>query len=386
MIGVCIKYFHENYGGMLQAFATVTMLEKRGLEYELIQYQKHYSLWGKLKQVPRLFNSILLNDKKEAFLKKIGKRKHPDFLKNDSIRLAAFDSFKKEKFTQLSPTFIGFNALCKGTNRYSAIITGSDQLWSPAGLPTNFYNLMFVPNHIRKISIASSFGVKYIPWYQIKRTREYLNRIEFVSMRENRGSEIVKELTGRDVPTILDPVFLFNATEWADLIPSKEEYKEPYIFAYFLGNNPSFRDAVTAVAKRLNCKIVTLRHLDQYVESDESFGDYAPYNVDPARFLNILRGASYICTDSFHGSVFSIIHHKPFVTFNRYDEKSKHSKNSRIETLCNNLSLTNRRFSNSENLFKQLTEEIDYKSVDKKLQQLRKHTDNYLNEALEGIK
>mgnify|MGYP000768259159 FL=1 len=386
MIGVCIKYFHENYGGMLQAFATVTMLEKRGLEYELIQYQKHYSLWGKLKQVPRLFNSILLNDKKEAFLKKIGKRKHPDFLKNDSIRLAAFDSFKKEKFTQLSPTFIGFNALCKGANRYSAIITGSDQLWSPAGLPTNFYNLMFVPNHIRKISIASSFGVKYIPWYQIKRTREYLNRIEFVSMRENRGSEIVKELTGRDVPTILDPVFLFNATEWADLIPSKEEYKEPYIFAYFLGNNPSFRDAVTAVAKRLNCKIVTLRHLDQYVESDESFGDYAPYNVDPARFLNILRGASYICTDSFHGSVFSIIHHKPFVTFNRYDEKSKHSKNSRIETLCNNLSLTNRRFSNSENLFKQLTEEIDYKSVDKKLQQLRKHTDNYLNEALEGIK
>jgi hypothetical protein len=386
MIGVCIKYFHENYGGMLQAFATVTMLEKRGLEYELIQYQKHYSLWGKLKQVPRLFNSILLNDKKEAFLKKIGKRKHPDFLKNDSIRLAAFDSFKKEKFTQLSPTFIGFNALCKGANRYSAIITGSDQLWSPAGLPTNFYNLMFVPNHIRKISIASSFGVKYIPWYQIKRTREYLNRIEFVSMRENRGSEIVKELTGRDVPTILDPVFLFNATEWTDLIPSKEEYKEPYIFAYFLGNNPSFRDAVTAVAKRLNCKIVTLRHLDQYVESDESFGDYAPYNVDPARFLNILRGASYICTDSFHGSVFSIIHHKPFVTFNRYDEKSKHSKNSRIETLCNNLSLTNRRFSNSENLFKQLTEEIDYKSVDKKLQQLRKHTDNYLNEALEGIK
>ncbi len=386
MIGVCIKYFHENYGGMLQAFATVTMLEKRGLEYELIQYQKHYSLWGKLKQVPRLFNSILLNDKKEAFLKKMGKRKHPDFLKNDSIRLAAFDSFKKEKFTQLSPIFIGFNALCKGANRYSAIITGSDQLWSPAGLPTNFYNLMFVPNHIRKISIASSFGVKYIPWYQIKRTREYLNRIEFVSMRENRGSEIVKELTGRDVPTILDPVFLFNATEWADLIPSKEEYKEPYIFAYFLGNNPSFRNAVTAVAKRLNCKIVTLRHLDQYVESDESFGDYAPYNVDPARFLNILRGASYICTDSFHGSVFSIIHHKPFVTFNRYNEKSKHSKNSRIETLCNNLSLTNRRFSNSENLFKQLTEEIDYKSVDKKLQQLRKHTDNYLNEALEGIK
>lgn len=56
---------------------------------------------------------------------------------------------------------------------------------------------MFVPANIRKISIASSFGVKYIPWYQIGRTRKYLNRIEFISMRENRGSEIVKELTGK---------------------------------------------------------------------------------------------------------------------------------------------------------------------------------------------
>lgn len=68
---------------------------------------------------------------------------------------------------------------CKGANRYSAVVTGSDQLWSPAGLPTNFYNLMFVPDSIRKISIASSFGVKNIPWYQISRTREFLNRIEF---------------------------------------------------------------------------------------------------------------------------------------------------------------------------------------------------------------
>ena len=151
--------------------------------------------------------------KKEALLKKIGKQKHPEFKKNEAIRLIAFNNFKNEKFKKLSPVFIGFEALCKGASRYSAVITGSDQLWSPAGLPTNFYNLMFVPANIRKISIASSFGVKYIPWYQIGRTRKYLNRIEFISMRENRGSEIVKELTGKNVPTILDPVFFFNADD-----------------------------------------------------------------------------------------------------------------------------------------------------------------------------
>lgn len=385
MIGVCIKYFHENYGGMLQAYATITMLEKRNIKYELIQYEKHYSLWGKIKQIPRLFNGILLNDKKEALLKKIGKRKHPEFCKKDSIRINAFGRFKKEKFIRLSPVFVGYANLCNGAKRYTAVVTGSDQLWSPAGLPTNFYNLMFVPDNIRKISIASSFGVKKIPWYQITRTRDFLNRIDFISMRENRGSEIVNELTGRTVPTILDPVFMFNEEEWLDLIPYNNEINEPYIFAYFLGANLSHREAVKSVAKKLNCKIVTLRHLDQYVDADEQFGDYAPYDVDPAQFLNLLRGAKYVCTDSFHGSVFSIIHHKPFVTFNRYAENSKFSKNSRIDTLCNNLGLENRRFVTADKLYEQLIQNINYTIVDKKLSVLKAQTNEYLNKAFENI-
>lgn len=385
MIGICIKYFYENYGGMLQAYATITMLENRGLDYELIRYEKHYSFLGKLKQVPRLFNGILLNDKKELFLKKLGKYRHPEFRNNDLIRMKAFEKFKEEKFTKLSPIFKGYDNLCKGANRYSAVVTGSDQLWSPAGLPTNFYNLMFVPDFIRKISIASSFGVKNIPWYQVSRTREFLKRIEFISMRENRGSEIVKELTGRDVPTILDPVFMFNEEEWSKLIPMHNEITEPYIFAYFLGTSSIHREAVKVVAKKLGCKIITLHHIDQYIETDEHFGDYAPYDVGPAEFLNLLRYAKYVCTDSFHGSVFSIIHHKPFVVFNRYDEQSKHSKNSRIDTLCANLGLEDKRFIHVDNLYSQLTTKINYECVDKKLAVLKSLTNQYLNKAFENL-
>ena len=74
MVGVCIKYFHENYGGMLQAYATISMLEERNIQYELIQYKKKYSIIGMLKSVPRLFNGVLLNDKYEAFLKNKGKK------------------------------------------------------------------------------------------------------------------------------------------------------------------------------------------------------------------------------------------------------------------------------------------------------------------------
>lgn len=385
MLGLCIKYFNENYGGMLQAYATIKILENQGLDYEIIRYQKKYTPLLVLKFLPRLLNGVLLSEKKEQFNKKNALKKRPKFAENEAVRFKAFDTFRKEKFVKLSPVFNGYNELCLGAKRYSAVITGSDQLWSPSGLPTNFYNLMFVPDDIVKISYASSFGVKKIPWYQMKRTTRFLKRIEHISMRENRGSEIVKELTGRDVPTILDPVFMFDALGWEKLIPVKKEIEEPYIFAYFLGSDPEHRRAVKESAKELGCKIVALRHLDQYVAEDETLGDIALYDVGPDRFLNLIRGATYVCTDSFHGACFSIIHKKQFVIFNRYCEGTSYSKNSRIDTLCDNLKLQERRYGFSDDLSERLQKEIDYAQVIEKINVLKKNTDLYLDNALKGV-
>ena len=386
MIGICIKYFHENYGGMLQAYATVSMLENCEIPYELIQYEKKRTLVEVVKSMPRLLNGVLLNDKYEAFLKKQGFKKHPEFAENDAIRMKAFEIFKNQKFTKLSPVFKGYATLCEGGKKYSAVITGSDQLWSPAGLPTNYYNLMFVPDDTLKISIASSFGVKEIPWYQKKRTIQYLNRIEYISMRENRGSEIVKELTGRDVPTILDPVFFLSKNEWLERIPNKREINEPYIFAYFLGTTQEYRNAVKKLAHDKGMKVVALRHMDQYVEEDENFGDFAPYDVSPERFLNLLRNAEYVCTDSFHGTAFSILNEKQFVVFNRYAENSSFSKNSRIDTLCVNFGLESRRYKNGMDLSDVVKDDIDYKAVGEKYKNLKLVTNQYLNTILKEIR
>lgn len=385
MIGVCIKYFHENYGGMLQAYATTALLEKYGLDYELIQYEKKLTVFEMIRSIPRLLNGVLLLDKYELFLKKRGLRNHPEFAQNDSIRMACFQKFRNEHFTKLSPIFRGYDMLCAGANRYTAVVTGSDQLWSPAGLPTNFYNLMFVPDGVRKISYASSFGVAQIPWYQKKRTAHYLRRIDYVSMRENRGAQIVTELTGRAVPTVLDPVFMFDRDDWQRMLPEHREIQESYLFAYFLGSNVLHRAAVKKAAEELNCKIVTLPHLDQYVEADENFGDIALYDVGPERFLNLVRGAAYVCTDSFHGSCFSILYGKPFVVFDRYEESNKHSKNSRIDTLCSNLALVNRRFESGEVLAEQLGADINWDAVGESLRKMRKESEAYLEEAFKGI-
>lgn len=378
MVGVCIKYFHENYGGMLQAFATTKMLEKRNIDYELIRYKKDYSTFEKIKQIPRIANSILLRDKLEACIKKMGRRRHKEFAKNDNIRMDEFAKFRDRHFTHLAPESIGFKELCNDAYKYSVVMTGSDQLWSPAGLPTNYYNLMFVPDSIKKVSYASSFGVSQIPWYQKRRTAIFLKRIDCISMRENRGQEIVKELIGRDVPVILDPVFSLTKNEWDSLIPIERIVEERYVFAYFLGANIEYRKAVSEFARIKGLKLVTLRHMDQFVKVDEQFGDYAPYDVGPDKFLNLIRGADYVFTDSFHGTCFSLINEKKFMVFKRYSDKSKVSKNSRIDSLCENLRIESRRYTGD--IFS-VCEEIDYCSVNERLSKLKMMTDSYLDEA-----
>jgi len=205
-------------------------------------------------------------------------------------------------------------------------------------------------------------------------------------MRENRGSEIVKELTDRDVPTILDPVFFLSKNEWLERIPNKREINEPYIFAYFLGATQEYRNAVKKLAHDKGMKVVALRHMDQYVEEDENFGDFAPYDVSPERFLNLLRNAEYVCTDSFHGTAFSILNEKQFVVFNRYAENSSFSKNSRIDTLCVNFGLENRRYKNGVSLSDIVKNDIDYKAVGEKYKKLKLVTDEYLNTILREIK
>ena len=177
MVGVCIKYMHENYGGILQAYATVSYLENQNIEYELIRYTRKKTVTETLKDVPRIFNTVWFNSRYEGIQRKISLKKHHEYAVNNEIRMKAFDGFKRFAFKKFSDEYIGYTALKEGGKKYSAVITGSDQLWSPAGLPTNYYNLMFVPDDTLKISIASSFGVKEIPWYQKKRTIQYLNRI-----------------------------------------------------------------------------------------------------------------------------------------------------------------------------------------------------------------
>ena len=384
MLGVCLKYDQTNYGSKLQALATVKMFEKLGVDYEIIRYNKK-TFGFYLKSIPRFFNWVFINDRYCQVQRAIAFNKHPEIKKEVEIRNKSFTEFDGNFANNLSDVYKSYNelkSLC--SKKYDRVITCSDQLWSPSALGSGFYNLMFVPDETMKISWASSFGVSNIPWYQVGRTKKYLKRIEHISMRENRGAEIVKELTEREVPVLMDPVFAFDKNEWNEMVPVKQSEWDNYMFCYFLGSNPEHRIAAEKIAKEKGLKIVTIRHLDEYVASDESFGDYAPYDIDPVRFLNILRNASYVCTDSFHGTAFSIIFEKKFLVFDRYSNTSTNSKNSRIDSLCDNLGLKNRRYDVNRNFVADIEQSIDYDAVLCEVAKYRTKTKEYLSNALVG--
>ena len=122
--------------------------------------------------------------------------------------------------------------------------------------------------------------------------------------------------------------------------------------------------------------------MDDFVDRDRTCGDIQMFDIDPIDFLNLIRGAEFICTDSFHGTVFSIIHNKKFLTFNRYADGDKNSKNSRIDSLCSLLEIESRRFRNTQNISHDIEQDIDYQTVDSKLGTLRAQTLSFLMEAL----
>lgn len=380
-VGLCIVYKNWNYGSILQSYATLLELQKLDVPYEIIRYERKKDLKFYVTSLPRLANRDMMYSKLRALRRKLGKKKNKEFAANDKIRAKIFSDFVRTHFDHFSRIIPDYDALSKYAEKFQSVLVGSDQLWLPAGLATNFYNLRFVPENINKIAYSASFGVSEIPSYQEKRTIEYLNRIENISVREHSGQELIRKLTGREVSVIVDPTLVISKEMWDVNIPQERKIQEDYIFCYFLGDNPDQRDEARKLSKATGLKIVTLRHMDEFIKSDESFGDLAPYDVGPAEFVNLIRNASYVCTDSFHGSVFSIINHKKFVSFNRYGVTSKNSRNSRLDSLFSQLGLQ-RRFNG--NIVDEMMQPIDYNAVDERLAGLREYAENYLKNALQA--
>lgn len=384
-IGCVIAYSpgHNNYGTSLQGYAMLKKIRDLGYEIEVIRYEKRLTICQKFNFV---INALRAGEGKtiyKRFFLRSVLRKHPYYATGIRQRTEAVDQYKERKLIPFFRKYVGYEALHKGSKNYMAVVVGSDQVWTPMSLPNKFFNLLFVDDSVPKIAYASSFGVSEIPAFQHKATRAYLDRFSAIGVREVRGKEIVESLSQQKAQVVADPTILLSREEWeVEITDSKIDVSEPYIFCYFLGTNQEARKAANKLKEMTGLKIVTIRHMDEYVPEDEAFGDEAPYAVDPNDFVRYISCAAYVCTDSFHCTVFSTIFHRQFMTFYRFATGSKTGRNSRIDSLFNLLRINKEHIYQGNDILLSIQSEIDWKCVDANLEILRKESLNFLKKAL----
>lgn len=385
-IGCVIAYTenHNNYGTSLQGYATLRKISDLGYQCEIIRYKKQLSLIAKIKLVYEMLRCGGTKDKLRVLKERLNMKIYHEYAHNIEIRREAVNKYKAKKLVPYFHEYIGFDALCRGSLKYGAVLVGSDQVWTPMSLYSKFFNLLFVDDNVPKIAYASSFGVSSIPKIQIKATKHYLERFDRIGVREIKGKEIVESISNNHATVVADPTMLLTREDWENEIKdAKVKDYGHYIFCYFLGTNQNSRVAVDELKRLTGYKVITIRHMDEYVKSDEHFGDEAPYDIDPNDFVKLISNADYVCTDSFHCTVFSILFHRKFMTFYRFSQNSKSSRNSRIDSLFDLLGLRSRLFSGD---ISKINDDIDYKFVDSKLSDLRNESIKFLKESLELAK
>lgn len=362
-----------NYGASLQAYALMKYLERKGHDTQIIDYKPdylctRYSFWYIDSQ--SYFKKLCDGSKFIHLLFALAK--FPSRYKTIA-RKVPFDNFKN-KYLKITNVRYESNAELK-TNPPEAdlFITGSDQVWNTAmlnGKDPAFY-LDFVPEKGIRASYAASFGVSNIEKGIEGFARQMLEKLNYISVRETTGLKILESLGVKSGTQVLDPVFLLSRQDWSSII--KKEYKEKYLLVYDFLHDPIIEEAAKKIAKEKGWKIYSINDYKSLSYADKNISD-----AGPVEFMELINSCQLFISNSFHGTVFSIIFEKEFYVFNIRILKN----NSRMADLLSLLKLSNRHISSKEQI--NLTESIDYSEVKTMLNANLPGSFSYLDMVLEN--
>jgi len=353
-IGIITMTGGENYGNKLQNYAVQEVIKKLGYspetiintttigfnkqKLELSYIQKLNPLYV-VKVIKFRINKLLfIKNEEDRYFKSIfwtlkHKRKINKILEE---RKNVFLNFFNTKIISSDFSISVDNYTNENLSNYEFFFAGSDQIWNPYYQQNSIIDFLGFAPESKRISFAPSFGVNTIPNYRKGLYKEWLNSIPYLSVREEQGAAIIKRLTGREAIVLVDPTMMLSKNEWAIVskIP-KMETNTKYILTYFLGNQTdSYRKYIEKIANIHSCKIVNLSEIREFKS----------YIFSPEEFIYLINNAALVCTDSFHGTIFSIIMQTNFIVFER--KEGNRSMNSRLETLLNKFDMTNRSFKN----------------------------------------
>ncbi len=243
---------------------------------------------------------------------------------------------------------------------YDLHVIGSDQVWNPTFRDSSDAEYLPQVPRDKKCSYAASFGVDEITENR-DHIAELLKGVGRISVREDAGADIVEGLIGERPPVVLDPTMLLDAEVWRGVArkPDMDVPRDGYVLKYVLGDDVR-DDYAREVSGEAELPIIDLKNRS--------------LPVGPAEFVWLIQHATYVCTDSFHASVFSVLMHVPFAVFERV---SKHKDmSSRFDTFCALLGLDGRRVRGGHNPLGP----IDWHLVDANLETARRRSMAYLEE------
>lgn len=369
-IGIMSMQRIANYGSFLQAYALKQMIEKNKCIVEFVDY--HIG-------APVIKGDV---DKKNPFIRKFQKGLEVFAYHAPLKHKIEFIRYKQE-FNRRYMMELGVTEQKNYLPELDCLVIGSDEVFNCIQRNSNVgYSLeLFGKNNNSKklISYAGSFGnttLKKLKQYdKDSEIRELLLKFDAISVRDDNSGAVVHALTGKKPEYHLDPVLAYDYMNCCDKIPTIET-REKYIILYAYAGRITDEEAswISQYAKRKNLKLYAIGGIQKYADK---FINCSPFEV-----LSYFNNAEEVITDTFHGSIFSIITHKKFTTLVRKSVGDSYGNEEKLTDLLNRLELTERLTTDISDVDSINSKDINYSRVDELLIEQRKRTNVYLSKCL----
>lgn len=362
-----------NYGQILQAFALTCFIQNLGFDTFILRYQDSNirdSICMKIKRILTGQKSIRMILKRYT-------------CKHEQTANRGFKEFGEKHLNFTDIVYSSFDELCKTFPHADYFVTGSDQVWGEYGSTDKkkVYLLDFLPASVKKISYAASFGRNKLNDDEIELFSQALRKFSTIGVREKSGVDICKSLGIYNCKWVLDPTLLFSKEEWFKVLNIKYNKTIENIALFYILTNDGNNRKIYRIANYLRKSGYTIK----YVSSSYYLDKKANYNPTIQEWLSTLNSASIVITNSYHGTIFSLICNTPFFFLSK--SESAEGQNSRIYSVLNQTGLSDRIINryNLREIRNKLELRIDWDYVNKNLNYQKDDSVNFLRQALEPV-
>ena len=374
-VGILTFHRATNYGTALQAIATEKGIKKLGIDAEIIDYRPEY-IENTLKV--RKFKNA--KSPKEVLSIAVNGMLYPNMAKRKA------DNFKRffEQMSVSDKVCFTTEEVSEVVKGYDVVLSGSDQLFNKniTGADMTY----FLPfEHRRKVTFASSFGERKLSSDRVEEIAMLFSGFDALSVREKTAFDILAEIkkvnpNTKSATAVLDPTFLLTKDEWNEYTDcSLKLPKDGYILTYYMIETPMLRKITAKLQQKTGLKVVNIKPSKKQVILHQ--GKNLAF-AGPSEFLACYKNASYVVTNSFHGTAFAINYGIPFF-ISMLPVSMAGEVNSRLSDVCELFDLSHRFIDSEEKLSRTDFTKPFEKETERILENLRAHSFSYLKEALE---